>query len=84
MTFKTNMSGAGGGCLAVIGVIALVVGVLLAWTAVIALVLSWAWNLVVPSVFGGPTLDFGAAFALVFVLNIIGRLLFGVRTSSTN
>ena len=78
---KTTVSG-GAGCLAVVGIIALVIGLWAAITAITAAVLSWAWNLVVPSTFGGPTLDFGAAFALVLVVSIIGRLLFGSRSAS--
>lgn len=67
----------------VVGAIAVALAIFLVWTGVIALILTWAWNLVVPSVFGGPVLDFGAAFALVVVLSIIGRLLFGGRSSVT-
>lgn len=81
MTRTKTVSG-GAGCLAVVGVIAVIVALWAAITAVTALILAWAWNLVVPSTFGGPTLDFGAAFALVLVVSILGRLLFGGRSSS--
>ena len=74
-------SAAGQGCLVVSMAVGGVIALLLVWTAVISLVFLVAWNAVVPSVFGGPTLDFWSAFALVFVLNIIGRLLFGTRTA---
>lgn len=67
----------------IVGAIAVAIGIFLLWTGLIALVLTWAWNLVVPSIFGGPVLDFGAAFALVVVLSIVGRLLFGGRSSVT-
>jgi len=80
MTRTKTVSG-GMGCLAITGLIALVVAVWAAITALTAFVLAWAWNLVVPSTFGGPTLDFGAAFALVLVVSILGRLLFGGRSS---
>lgn len=81
---KTKETGAslGLGCLALTGVIAILIAVWAAWVAVISLVFMWAWNLVVPAVFGGPTLDFGAAFALMLVTSIIGRLLFGGRSST--
>lgn len=62
--------------------IAVVVLVFLGIVAVEAAILSWAWNLVVPSTFNGPFLDFGAAFALVLVVSILGRLLFGAARST--
>ena len=46
-----------------------------------ALILSWAWGLVIPSVFGGPTLDIGAAFALMIVLYVIGGVFRGLSRS---
>lgn len=67
--------------LAVAGLFALVVAV---WAVVLgigALILTWAWNLVVPSTFGGPTLDFGAAYALLIVFAVIRTFLFGGRGS---
>jgi len=73
----------GAGCGVAILFIAGVIALMLAWTAFIAFILLVAWNAVVPSVFGGPTLDYGAAFALVFVLNIIGRLIFGSWSSAS-
>lgn len=60
----------------VVGAIAIFLAVFFAVTALVALIFSIAWNAVVPAVFNGPTLDFWQAFALVFVLNIIGNLLF--------
>ena len=58
---------------AVAAVLALWLGIL----ATLAFILTWAWNLVVPTTFGGPVLDFGAAFALVVVLSIIGNFFRG-------
>lgn len=63
--------------LAALGIIALIIAVWAAVLAVGALVLSWAWNLVVPSTFNGPTLDFGAAYALLIVFVILRSFLFG-------
>lgn len=67
--------------LAAIGIFALIIGLWLGIIALFAAVLSWAWNLVVPSTFGGPTLDFGAAFALLIVFMVIRTFLFGGRGS---
>lgn len=65
----------------VVGVIALIVVVYVVVYAVVigigAAILTWGWNLVVPSVFGGPTLDFGAAYALLVVFAVIRTFLFG-------
>lgn len=77
---RTSAS-AGMGCLAVTGFIALIVALWAAITAVTAFVLAWAWNLVVPTTFNGPTLDFGAAFALLIVFMVIRAFLFGSRGS---
>ncbi len=72
-------SGPGAGTVVGIGVaaIALVIAIYAIVLAIGAAILSWGWNLVVPSTFGGPTLDFGAAFALLVVLAIIRAFLFG-------
>jgi hypothetical protein len=53
------------GCLAVIAVA-------LGLAAVLGFALMLTWNAVVPVVFGGPTIEFGTAFAAVFLLSIIG------------
>jgi hypothetical protein len=42
-----------------------------------SLAFMWSWNLVIPSTFGGPTLDFGAAFALLIVLSVFRVFLMG-------
>jgi hypothetical protein len=42
-----------------------------------SLAFMWSWNLVIPSTFGGPTLDFGAAFALLVVLTVFRVFLMG-------
>ena len=81
MTYRKSNPSTGQAIGFVLVAIAAAVGLFLVITGVIALILTWAWNLVVPTTFGGPTLDFGAAFALVIVLSIIGRLLFGGRSS---
>jgi hypothetical protein len=60
-----------------LGAIAVVIGLALAILTGIAFVFSIAWNAVVPSTFGGPELTFGASFALIIVISIIGSLLFG-------
>ena len=65
---------------AVVGVIALIVVVYAVVIGIGAAILTWGWNLVVPSVFGGPTLDFGAAYALLVVFAVIRTFLFGGGT----
>jgi hypothetical protein len=65
------------GFLIAIAAIAAVVALWLGILAVLAFILTWAWNLVVPTTFGGPVLDFGAAFALVVVLSVIGNFFRG-------
>lgn len=57
--------------------IALVIALYAIVLAIGAAILSWGWNLVVPSTFGGPTLDFGAAFALLVVFAVLRAFLFG-------
>lgn len=66
---------------AVFGVLALIIAVYAIVIGIGAFVLTWGWNLVVPSTFGGPTLDFGAAFALLVVFAVIRTFLFGSGVS---
>lgn len=51
--------------------------------AISAAVLSWAWNLVVPETFGGPTLEFVPAAALIIVFLVIRNILFGGGSSKS-
>jgi hypothetical protein len=53
------------GCLFLIGLV--VLGIALG-----SLLLMVAWNFVVPSVFGGPTLQYHEAFGLMLLLSIVG------------
>lgn len=71
--------------MAVIVAILAIAGVLALYGIVIgigAFVLSWAWNLVIPSTFNGPVLDFGAAFALIVIIVVI-RGFFGGGSKSS-
>ena len=53
----------------------LVVGIIGAISAVGALILMWAWNAFVPSVFNGPAISFIQAFALTFLIGSVKGLL---------
>lgn len=68
--------------LAIAGVFALVIAVYAVVLGIGAFILTWAWNLVIPSTFGGPELNFGAAFALLVVFAVLRTFLFGGRGSS--
>lgn len=61
----------------IFGVGALIIALYAAIIAIGAAVLSWAWNLVVPPVFGGPVLEFAPAAALIVVFIVIRNFLFG-------
>lgn len=76
----SSSPGKGTAAVAVVGVIALIVAVYAVVIAIGAAVLSWGWNLVVPVTFGGPTLDFGAAYALLVVFAVVRSFLFGSAT----
>ncbi len=65
-----------------LGAFGVIIAVAIVLIGVVALVFSWAWNLVVPVTFNGPVITFPAAFGLVMVLGIIGSLLFGGRGKS--
>jgi len=41
----------------------------------LGLVFMVLWNIIVPSTFGGPTLDLGTSIAIVAMLNFVGALL---------
>lgn len=79
MSNRRYSSGPGKGtaAVAVVGVFALIIAVYAVVLALGAAILSWGWNLVVPTTFGGPTLDFGAAYALLVVFAVIRSFLFG-------
>lgn len=44
-------------------------------TALSALVFQFLWNIVVPALFGGPTLDYPVAVAVVLLLGMLRSLL---------
>lgn len=67
---KNGGAGIGLGCAALL--IFLVIW--LAVAVVGALVLMFAWNLVLPSLLGWPPLDFAMAFGLSLLISIIGGL----------
>ena len=64
-----------GGCLAVL---TLVIALLLfsAW------VFQFAWNLAIPSLFNGPTIEFGPALGAVLLLSIVASLFNSRSTQS--
>lgn len=82
MSRRYTPSTKGTAAVAIVGVFALIFALYVLVISVGALVLSWGWNLVVPSTFGGPTLDFGGAFALLTVVAVIRSFLFGGITVS--
>lgn len=55
----------------VIGCCLLVIVGIIAYFAIVSFVFQWLWNLVVPSLFNGPVLDYGQALAIVGLLSII-------------
>lgn len=63
------------GCLAIIAII-------IAWLGLAALILTWAWNVLVPTTFNGPHLDYGAAFAAVIILSLVGGFFRSTFTSN--
>jgi disulfide bond formation protein DsbB len=79
MTRRSYNRGPGVGTAVGLGLaaIAVVIAIYALVLGIGAAILSWGWNLVVPATFGGPTLDFGAAFALLVVLAVIRAFLFG-------
>lgn len=68
---KTYAAVGGVGALVIITILAIYALVV----AIGAAVLSWAWNLVVPSTFNGPTLEFFPAVALIVVFIVIRSFL---------
>jgi hypothetical protein len=54
------------------GACALIAIVLIASLLIGPFILMVLWNLVVPSVFGGPVIDFPQAFGLSLLLSIVG------------
>lgn len=63
----------GEGITACLGCIAAIV-LYIAFGALCAWVLEWAWNIVVPALFHGPQIDFTEACAIYVALSIIGGL----------
>lgn len=53
----------------------LVLGVIAAFAALGALIVSWAWNAFMPSVFGLPQITFLQAFALTMLIGSVKGLL---------
>lgn len=63
--------------------ISLFVGFIALFTLLVAIggfIFMVAWNLVVPAVLGGPTLDYPQALALAFLINLIGSAFRSVRS----
>lgn len=60
--------------------VAIVLAVFLLSCAVFAVILLLAWNLVVPGLFGAPSLTFETSFALVILTNLIRLMLFSGRS----
>lgn len=60
---------------AIILAFVLVVGILAVGFAILAFVLSWAFNLIAPALGVTYTLTFWPAFGLIVLLYIIGRVL---------
>lgn len=65
-------------CLGCFACIALYVafGALCAW------VLEWAWNIIIPALFHGPQIDYTEACAIYAALSIIGGLFKATTTKS--
>jgi hypothetical protein len=51
----------------VVGLIALVSALLVLYV----LVVQWAWNTLVPAIFGGPTIDIQQAVAVCILLSLV-------------
>ena len=64
----------------ILGVGILGIAIFVVGLAGLALIMSWAWNFVVPGTFSGPELSFGGAFALLVVLAVIRGTLFPSQT----
>lgn len=75
-----SKSNAGVGCLAAVGAIALVIALWLVIVGLSALVLMFAWNLVLPALFGWPVLTYPMAFGLSLLIGIIGSAFSRVTT----
>lgn len=54
-----------------VALIAALIAVVIGCFAAYAWVVQWAWNTLVPSVFGGPAIDYVQAIAVGFVLMVI-------------
>lgn len=63
------------GCGVVVGAILAFILFMAGLTALFGLVLMFAWNLVVPSAFNGPTLSFPQAWGLAILLAIISGII---------
>lgn len=76
-----SKSSAGGGCLIVIGAIALFLVLWGVIAAISAVILMFAWNLVFPSLFGWPELTFGMAFGLSLFIGFVGSAFGRLRSN---
>lgn len=64
---------------------ALVIGVMVLLFCLPALVLEWAWNVFVPSVFGLPTISFWQALGLSLLAGVVkGLFSFTVNNGSSS
>lgn len=68
MTNNIKVTSAGG-CVGVIILFA-------ASTGLLSFVLQIAWNLLIPSVFGGPTITFWQSLTMIVLISIISSVLF--------
>lgn len=65
-----------------VGMVALIIALYAVFIAVLAAIVSWAWNLVVPTlVAGAPLLTFPMAFALIVLIVILKAVLFSGNTT---
>lgn len=78
---KTSYRKDNPGCLTVVGFIALIIAVIVAYFAFVSWVFMTLWNIIVPGLFGGATIDLGMSFAIVLFMSIVGSLLGRGRSS---
>lgn len=66
----------------VVGCCLLVIVGLIAYTLAFAWVFQTLWNFVVPSVFGGPYLEYNQALAITVLLSLIGSFFKSTSTDT--
>lgn len=64
-------------------IVLVVAGIVFGFGSISALILMWAWNIFIPSVFHGPVITFWQAFAASVLLTIIGAK-FGIKVPDTS